>query len=131
MANTVKGARQLIVHKNVLVDGNIVNIPSFIVTNDLENKIALKERNVKIKKVEDNLGEILEHTRGELEEIGIDNPDYDPELAKIGREEVSKDDEDEKSDKKEKSAKKSEKSESENEEEVDDNSKNSRQSTLI
>ncbi|MBT4651552.1 hypothetical protein HOC13_03455 [Candidatus Woesearchaeota archaeon] len=38
------------------------------------------------KKIEDNLGEILEHTRGELEEIKIDNPDYDPELAKIGSE---------------------------------------------
>jgi small subunit ribosomal protein S4 len=52
MANTVKGARQLIVHKNVLVDGNVVNIPSFVVTKDLEDKIALKERKVKVKKVE-------------------------------------------------------------------------------
>jgi len=50
MANTVKAARQLIVHKNVLVDGNVVNIPSFIVTKDLENKISLKEKKVKIKK---------------------------------------------------------------------------------
>jgi len=50
MANTVKQARQLIVHKNVLVDGNVVNIPSFIVTKNLENKIALKERRVKKKK---------------------------------------------------------------------------------
>ena len=39
------------------------------------------------KEIEEKLAEILEHTRGELEEIGIDNPDYDPELAKIGREE--------------------------------------------
>lgn len=39
------------------------------------------------KKIEDNLCEILEHTRGELEELGVDNPDYDPELAKIGKEE--------------------------------------------
>lgn len=42
---------------------------------------------VKVKEIEDNLCEILDHTRGELEEIKIDNPDYDPELAKIGREE--------------------------------------------
>jgi DNA topoisomerase VI subunit B len=41
----------------------------------------------KKKEIEDNLYEILEHTRGELEEIGIDNPDYDEELAKIGKEE--------------------------------------------
>lgn len=47
MANTVKGARQLIVHKNVLVDGAVVNIPSFVVTKDLEDKISLKERKVK------------------------------------------------------------------------------------
>ncbi|MBU0470564.1 MAG: DNA topoisomerase VI subunit B [Nanoarchaeota archaeon] len=39
------------------------------------------------KKIEDDLSEILEHTRGELEEVGVDNPDYDPELAKIGTEE--------------------------------------------
>jgi len=49
MANTVKAARQLIVHKNVLVDGNVVNIPSFIVTSDLEGKITLKEKKVKVK----------------------------------------------------------------------------------
>ncbi len=43
---------------------------------------------VKKKEIEDYLEEILEHTRGQLEEIKIDNPDYDPELAKIGREPV-------------------------------------------
>lgn len=52
LANTVKSARQLIVHKNVLVDGNVVNIPSFIVTKDLENKIKIKEKKVKVKKEE-------------------------------------------------------------------------------
>ena len=53
LATTMKGARQLIVHKNVLVDGSIVNIPSFIVTLDLEDKISIKERKVKEKKVEE------------------------------------------------------------------------------
>jgi len=53
MANTVKGARQLIVHKNVLVDGNVVNIPSFVVTKDLEGKISLKEKKTKVKKIEE------------------------------------------------------------------------------
>lgn len=51
LATTAKGARQLIVHKNVLVDGKTVNIPSFVVTLDLEDKISLKER--KVKKVEE------------------------------------------------------------------------------
>ena len=46
LANTVKQARQLIVHKNVVVDGTIVNIPSFVVTKDLENKISIKEKEV-------------------------------------------------------------------------------------
>ena len=42
------------------------------------------------KKIEVDLGEILEHTRGELEEIGVDNPEYDEALAKIGAEEEYK-----------------------------------------
>ncbi|MBT3298441.1 DNA topoisomerase VI subunit B [archaeon] len=46
---------------------------------------------IQVKEIEDNLCEILEHSRGELEEIKIDNPDYDPELAKIGREDNPKD----------------------------------------
>ena len=44
LANTVKAARQLIVHKNVLVDGHVVNIPSFIVTKKLENKISIRKK---------------------------------------------------------------------------------------
>ncbi|HDL02400.1 MAG TPA: 30S ribosomal protein S4 [Candidatus Pacearchaeota archaeon] len=47
LATTTKGARQLIVHKNVLVDGDVVNIPSFVVTRELEDKISLKEKKVK------------------------------------------------------------------------------------
>ena len=49
LANTVKAARQLIVHKTVLVDGHVVNIPSFIVTTELENKISIKEKKAKKK----------------------------------------------------------------------------------
>ncbi|MCK4650267.1 30S ribosomal protein S4 [Candidatus Pacearchaeota archaeon] len=52
LASTFKGARQLIVHKNVLVDGKVVNIPSFVVTKDLEDKILLKEKKVKVEKKE-------------------------------------------------------------------------------
>jgi len=43
-AKTILEARQLITHKNVIVDGRIVNIPSFNVSKDLENKISLKEK---------------------------------------------------------------------------------------
>ncbi len=52
---------------------------------------ALKEivgfDEIRKKEIEDNLYTMLEQVRGELEEIGIDNPDYDPELAKIGQDE--------------------------------------------
>lgn len=44
LAKTILEARQLITHKNILVNGRIVNIPSFNVSKDLENKISLKER---------------------------------------------------------------------------------------
>jgi len=64
LATTAKGARQLIVHKNVLVDGKVVNVPSFVVTKDLEDKISLKEKKVKVKKVE-----------GEGENLNTDDTD--------------------------------------------------------
>jgi len=47
LATTMNQARQLIVHKQVFVDGKAVNIPSFTVTTDLENKLSLKPRKVK------------------------------------------------------------------------------------
>jgi small subunit ribosomal protein S4 len=53
LANSPKQARQLIVHKSVLVDGCVVNIPSFLVTRDLESKISLKVRKVKSKPVKE------------------------------------------------------------------------------
>lgn len=47
IASTPKAARQLIAHKKVLVNGNIVSIPSYIVPIELENKISLKIKNKK------------------------------------------------------------------------------------
>ena len=49
-ATTFKGARQLITHKKVLVDGNVVNSPSYIVPIELEDKISLKLMKKKAKK---------------------------------------------------------------------------------
>lgn len=85
----------------------------------------------KKKKIEADLAEVLEQSRGELEEIGIDNPEYDAALAKIGQEEETYDDGwggqdkgDEEQDKEkkeqEKGKKKSEKQKRLNEEEEDD-----------
>lgn len=50
LARTSKSARQLITHKKVLVSGEIVQVPSFMVPVELENKIILKQRAKKIKK---------------------------------------------------------------------------------
>ena len=50
LANSVKEARQKIVHKHVAVDGSVINIPSFIVTKNLEDKISLKAKKNKTEK---------------------------------------------------------------------------------
>jgi small subunit ribosomal protein S4 len=68
MANTVKAARQLIVHKNVLVDGKVVNVPSFVVTTELEDKIQIKERKVKVKR-EAEVEEVVENTEEKVKEV--------------------------------------------------------------
>ncbi|MEI6731824.1 MAG: 30S ribosomal protein S4 [archaeon] len=47
LAKTPRQARQFVVHKKVLVDGKVVNVPSFIVPVELENKISIKERKLK------------------------------------------------------------------------------------
>lgn len=50
-ANTIKEARQKIVHKKVLIDGKVINKPSYIVPIKLENKITLKEKTASSKSV--------------------------------------------------------------------------------
>lgn len=47
LAKSPLEARQLITHKNVFVNGRLVNIPSFIVTKEMESKISLKPRALK------------------------------------------------------------------------------------
>jgi len=44
IATTPKNARQLIVHKKILVGDNIVNSPSYLVPVNLENKISVKKK---------------------------------------------------------------------------------------
>jgi small subunit ribosomal protein S4 len=70
LATTSKGARQLIVHKNVLVDGKAVNVPSFVVTKDLEDKISLKEKKIKVKKEVPVEAEAKEEVKEEVKEDG-------------------------------------------------------------
>jgi len=55
LANTTKQARQLITHKKVFVGNKTVNIPSYIVPVELENKIKLKvKKKEKLNKEGDN-----------------------------------------------------------------------------
>ncbi len=65
MATTSKSARQLITHKKVVVDGSVVNKPSYIVPIELENKIVLKPRREKPKKAE----KPAEESKEEKEEV--------------------------------------------------------------
>jgi small subunit ribosomal protein S4 len=77
LASTIRGSRQLIVHKNVLVDGKVVNIPSFVVTLDLEDKISLKEKKVKVKEEEKSQTEDDSSEVEEVVEDKIESPAKD------------------------------------------------------
>ena len=44
LAQSQKHARQMIVHKKILVNGRVVNIPSYLVPVELEEKISVKQR---------------------------------------------------------------------------------------
>jgi len=50
LARTIRESRQLIVHKKVSVDGKVVNIPSYIVSTELEDKITVKAKKPAVKK---------------------------------------------------------------------------------
>ncbi len=52
LAKTPKESRQMITHKKILVDGKAVNIPSYIVPVEFEEKISVKRVNPKAKKIE-------------------------------------------------------------------------------
>lgn len=49
LANTARQARQFIVHKQVLVDGKAVDVPSYIVPIDLESNVTVKAKVSKTK----------------------------------------------------------------------------------
>ena len=49
LASTPKSARQMITHKKVLVDGKVVNKPSYVVPVKLEDKITVKKAKPKKK----------------------------------------------------------------------------------
>ena len=59
LASTPKAARQLIIHKKILVNEKAVSIPSYIVPVEFEEKITSKQAIVKSKKKE-KLNEVKE-----------------------------------------------------------------------
>ena len=66
LATTSKSARQLITHKKVLVDGKIIDSPSYIVPVKLENKISLKIKKKKVVKEKSKVEEeVPEENTGE------------------------------------------------------------------
>lgn len=52
LAKTPKEARQLITHKKIKIKDKIVNIPSYIVKTDEENKISLVQKTKQTKELE-------------------------------------------------------------------------------
>jgi small subunit ribosomal protein S4 len=74
LCNTPKQARQLVVHKHITIDGNVVNIPSYAVALEeeatIELKIVLKTPKKQEKKKEEdieNLEEIIEEEKAKEE----------------------------------------------------------------
>jgi len=61
MVPTIKTARQMVVHKKVMVDGKTVNIPSYIVPVELESRITLKQSKKRLEPIEKK-EELLEET---------------------------------------------------------------------
>ncbi len=62
IATTPKSARQMITHKKVLVNGKVIDSPSYIVPVDFENNIVVKP--MKMKPVKEN-SNIIEPIAGE------------------------------------------------------------------
>ncbi len=60
LTTTMKGARQLITHKKVLIKDKIVSVPSYIVPIELESKISIKK---KVKKIKEKKGEANEEVK--------------------------------------------------------------------
>lgn len=63
MANTMLHARQMIVHKKILVNGNALNIPSYIVSVSEEESISSKSKKESKKKIKEEVKEVPEDAK--------------------------------------------------------------------
>lgn len=62
LLKTPQQARQMIVHKNVMIDNKIVNTPSYIVPVNEENLISIKIKQKKAKPVAEQKAESVKET---------------------------------------------------------------------
>ncbi len=44
LANTIKQARQLVIHRHIFVGNNVVNVPRYVVPRDEEDKIKIDDK---------------------------------------------------------------------------------------
>ncbi|MBS3091071.1 30S ribosomal protein S4 [Candidatus Pacearchaeota archaeon] len=75
LAKTVREGRQMVIHKRVLIDNKVINIPSYLVYVNEEGKIKLKKRKPKAPKQE------ISETK-EAREIKEEQPKEAKEKAK-------------------------------------------------
>jgi len=110
LANTAKQARQFIVHGHIAINGKKVNIPSYLVKADEENKITFYKKEL-ILKPETKKKEATKKAFEEFEEIIEENTEEEKDTKKDKKEvkkEKAKDDKNEDKEKKEKNEDKKE-----------------------
>jgi small subunit ribosomal protein S4 len=84
LATTAKQARQMVVHKNILINGKVVNSPSYIVPVSEESQISLKKKAKKAKPKPEETPEAPEtpatkEAPKELEKVEVPEPESKPE----------------------------------------------------
>jgi small subunit ribosomal protein S4 len=86
LATTPQQARQLIVHQHILVDGKVVDVPSFIVTRELESKISLKEKKVKVKPAKKDDAPVAPEEKSETKEETLVEEVVEKEIKEVAKE---------------------------------------------
>tara|TARA_Y100000310_G_scaffold296161_1_gene328184 strand:+ start:1904 stop:2515 length:612 start_codon:yes stop_codon:yes gene_type:complete len=86
LATTPKGARQLVTHKHVKVNGVVVNIPSYMVSVGEEDKIELKSS--KVPKVK--APEVVPANESQSEEVSVEETPVEENVSESPKEEEQK-----------------------------------------
>jgi small subunit ribosomal protein S4 len=83
LATTPKGARQLVTHKHVKVNGVVVNIPSYMVSVNEEDKIELKSPRAKAP-------EVVPAKESPSEEVSVEEAPVEGTVSESPKEEEQK-----------------------------------------